>query len=231
MKTCSVFVRLMGVVGMASAMTVDLDANEMVKLRRAAQTASIAADRAGTIHLSTLDTTNGYWAVESSEDLVNWHQIRTIRAHDNLASYQHAGLREARARYYRLSKANTVVRVLDLPSDAESFGGFIPSYFRQRETAVFDSVSTGGSGGWAGTGSAAPQLVIRSTPTATESTPFFGDDPERDKRATVGRVLFYDKRLSANNTVSCASCHKQENAFADTGAFSDGIHGQKTLAQ
>ncbi len=33
--------------------------------------------------------------------------------------------------------------------------------------------------------------------------------------ATLGRVLFYDKKLSLNNTVSCASCHHQEKAFAD----------------
>ena len=34
-----------------------------------------------------------------------------------------------------------------------------------------------------------------------------------DKVATLGRVLFYDKKLSVNNSVSCASCHKQELAF------------------
>ena len=30
-----------------------------------------------------------------------------------------------------------------------------------------------------------------------------------DKGATLGRVLFYDKRLSRNDTISCSSCHKQ----------------------
>ncbi|MGB1033042.1 MAG: cytochrome-c peroxidase [Flavobacteriales bacterium] len=33
--------------------------------------------------------------------------------------------------------------------------------------------------------------------------------------ATLGRVLFYDVALSANNSVSCASCHQQEFAFSD----------------
>ena len=41
-------------------------------------------------------------------------------------------------------------------------------------------------------------------------------------RATLGRVLFHDKRLSANNAVSCASCHQQEHAFADPQQFSIG---------
>ena len=31
--------------------------------------------------------------------------------------------------------------------------------------------------------------------------------------ATLGRVLFYDKNLSSNNTISCSSCHQQAFAF------------------
>ena len=34
-------------------------------------------------------------------------------------------------------------------------------------------------------------------------------NPITDKGATLGRVLFYDKNLSRNNTVSCSSCHQQ----------------------
>ncbi|MEL6252212.1 MAG: cytochrome c peroxidase [Bacteroidota bacterium] len=49
-----------------------------------------------------------------------------------------------------------------------------------------------------------------------------------DNRATLGRVLFYDKNLSANGTVSCASCHKQELAFSDNKAFSQGFKGEDT---
>jgi cytochrome c peroxidase len=47
-----------------------------------------------------------------------------------------------------------------------------------------------------------------------------------DAGATLGRVLFYDKILSRNNTVSCGSCHLQEKAFADPVQFSTGINGQ-----
>lgn len=49
-----------------------------------------------------------------------------------------------------------------------------------------------------------------------------------DKGATLGRVLFYDKNLSANNTISCASCHIQANAFGDDAVASDGINGTTT---
>lgn len=43
----------------------------------------------------------------------------------------------------------------------------------------------------------------------------------------LGRKLFHDSLLSVNNTVSCASCHKQEFAFSDGGiVLSKGIDGQ-----
>ncbi|KAB2918785.1 MAG: c-type cytochrome [Bacteroidetes bacterium] len=41
--------------------------------------------------------------------------------------------------------------------------------------------------------------------------------------AALGRVLFYEKFMSVNNAVSCGSCHKQENAFADPNRFSAGF--------
>src|SRR5688572_12415499 len=44
--------------------------------------------------------------------------------------------------------------------------------------------------------------------------------------ATLGRVLFYDKRLSVNDAVACASCHKQEFAFANNTRVDRGFDGQ-----
>jgi len=49
-----------------------------------------------------------------------------------------------------------------------------------------------------------------------------------DLGATLGRVLFYDKSLSKNRTISCASCHKQENAFSDFEILSKGFNGGST---
>lgn len=43
--------------------------------------------------------------------------------------------------------------------------------------------------------------------------------------ATLGRVLFYDKRLSRNNAVSCSSCHQQARAFSDNTIASTGVAG------
>jgi len=49
-----------------------------------------------------------------------------------------------------------------------------------------------------------------------------------DAGATLGRVLFYDKRLSTNQTVSCSSCHLQSNGFSDPRQFSVGFNGGLT---
>jgi cytochrome c peroxidase len=49
-----------------------------------------------------------------------------------------------------------------------------------------------------------------------------------DHGATLGRVLFYDTKLSLNNAVACASCHKQDLAFADEAAGSVGFGGKVT---
>lgn len=53
-------------------------------------------------------------------------------------------------------------------------------------------------------------------------------NPLTDDGATLGRVLFYDTRLSANNGTSCASCHIQAHAFSDPRPASKGFRGALT---
>jgi len=55
------------------------------------------------------------------------------------------------------------------------------------------------------------------------------NNPITNSKATLGRVLFYDKNLSTNNTISCGSCHKQNSAFSDIAPVSDGVEGGKTV--
>lgn len=54
------------------------------------------------------------------------------------------------------------------------------------------------------------------------------DNQISDDGATLGRVLFYDKNLSFNNSIACASCHHQEHGFADPSVLSTGFLGGKT---
>jgi cytochrome c peroxidase len=54
------------------------------------------------------------------------------------------------------------------------------------------------------------------------------DTQNINTKAQLGAKLFAEKILSLDSSVSCASCHKPEFAFADTTAFSLGIHGIPT---
>ena len=53
-------------------------------------------------------------------------------------------------------------------------------------------------------------------------------NPTTTRGVDLGKKLFFDKLLSIDNTVSCASCHLPEFAFSDTIQFSEGIRGQRT---
>jgi cytochrome c peroxidase len=53
------------------------------------------------------------------------------------------------------------------------------------------------------------------------------ENPITNPGATLGRVLFYDVRLSVNDRVACASCHQQALGFGDTVRFSPGFDGRR----
>lgn len=50
------------------------------------------------------------------------------------------------------------------------------------------------------------------------------DNPLTKEKVELGKLLFFDKRLSKNNTIACASCHMPTLAFTDGQAVSTGIH-------
>lgn len=52
-------------------------------------------------------------------------------------------------------------------------------------------------------------------------------EPPTPERVRLGRWLFFEKRLSANGMLSCASCHQPEHAFSEPTPHSTGIRGQK----
>lgn len=54
------------------------------------------------------------------------------------------------------------------------------------------------------------------------------DNPLSTEKIALGRRLFFDKRLSRNETVSCATCHKPEFAFTDRLKVSKGVDGRLT---
>ncbi|CAM4403768.1 cytochrome-c peroxidase [Zobellia nedashkovskayae] len=71
-----------------------------------------------------------------------------------------------------------------------------------------------------------PNFFLNNDVRDEDNTP--NNNTITDEGATLGRVLFYDKNLSLNNTISCASCHIQENGFSDPNQFSTGFDGELT---
>jgi cytochrome c peroxidase len=54
------------------------------------------------------------------------------------------------------------------------------------------------------------------------------DNPTTEEGVLLGRTLFYDPKLSADGTISCASCHQLSKGMADGLPVSIGIRGQRT---
>ena len=53
------------------------------------------------------------------------------------------------------------------------------------------------------------------------------ENPLTQKRVDLGRKLFFDKRLSQDGTVACATCHDPKRAFTDGRPAAVGIEGRK----
>jgi len=61
---------------------------------------------------------------------------------------------------------------------------------------------------------------------ATVLVPAPSDNPQNAEKIALGRKLFFDKRLSLDGSISCASCHDPQKAFSDQRSKSIGINGQ-----
>ncbi len=70
-----------------------------------------------------------------------------------------------------------------------------------------------------------PTPFIISTPSHFPNMIIPADNPMTEEGIELGRFLFYEKRLSGDNTMNCASCHLSENAFAESSQYSTGIDG------
>lgn len=64
-------------------------------------------------------------------------------------------------------------------------------------------------------------------PLGLPPVPIPADNPPTEETVALGRRLYYDPVLSADSTVSCASCHAPESGFTDTRPVSVGVGGKK----
>ena len=65
------------------------------------------------------------------------------------------------------------------------------------------------------------------TPLGLPPVPIPADNPPTAETVALGRRLYYDRGLSVDNTVSCATCHTPDAGFGDGRQVSIGIRGQK----
>lgn len=80
-----------------------------------------------------------------------------------------------------------------------------------------------------------PDIIIPEEGAQFDITPYvleYGDLPDPDipddnpltiQKVKLGRMLFYEKRLSLDGSISCSSCHRQKHAFTDSSQFSLGV--------
>jgi cytochrome c peroxidase len=69
--------------------------------------------------------------------------------------------------------------------------------------------------------------ITITPPLGLPPVPIPADNPPTAETIALGRRLYYDPVLSADNTVSCASCHSPETGFTDRGSVSTGVGGKK----
>ncbi len=90
--------------------------------------------------------------------------------------------------------------------------------------ALFISAALSSPAVWAQMGTKAATIPV---PLGLIPVQFPKDNPYTPEKAALGKLLYFDPRLSADNSVSCASCHSPEFAFTDGKAVSSGIKAQK----
>ncbi len=158
----------------------------------------------GAYELGFTDSTNAPWIFQSSTDLINWTDRRSFQV--NNSGYR-----------FSIDAANAGPRVFFRMVSAPA-GTVVDSSRSTRTTlpTVADNYSVLNL----------PAHLLVPIITGQNNTP--GNNPVTDAGATLGRVLFYDTRLSANNTVSCSSCHQAEHGFSDPRPLSTGFQGGLT---
>lgn len=159
----------------------------------------------GTVDVTIFEPGDHVWRIESLSDLNgSWTPVETVKVHNGRLARRYDISGSSRI-FFRAffdpagqNISSTLENALLLPQ----------SPFNYANPALPPAFGT-------------PVILQQdNTPQAT--------NPTTNAGATLGRVLFYDKRLSANQTVSCSSCHQQGNGFSDPRRFSVGFQGGLT---
>lgn len=78
-----------------------------------------------------------------------------------------------------------------------------------------------------GTVAAQAEDFVIEVPAGLPPVPFPADNPPTPEKIALGKQLYFDKRLSRDNTISCASCHDPGKGYSNADQFATGFKGQK----
>ncbi|GAA5117828.1 cytochrome c peroxidase [Luteolibacter yonseiensis] len=150
------------------------------------------------------DPGNHTWQVERSTDLIHWFPVTTTKVPNGRYGYLFPIEPDGRSYFYRAG------------------------YDADQQNVTSTVASALGLGAAAANFSIIPLPSHLTVPiiTGQNNTPV--TNPTTDPGAELGRVLFYDKRLSLNQTVSCSSCHQAAHGFSDPARLSVGFEGGHT---
>ena len=166
----------------------------------------LTRDPAGaSLRVTITDPGDHVWVLQSSPNLVTWSDVETCKVHNGHLSRSFRPGPGATQLFYRTSYLEVLQGSQGSSTATALLLPVTPANYANPVLPPSFSVN--------------PILAQDNMPAGNVTT---------DNGAKLGRVLFYDKRLSLNQTVSCASCHQQAHGFSDPRPFSVGFEGGLT---
>ncbi len=159
---------------------------------------------ANSVIVTVNDPGNHVWKLQSSPDFQTWTDVATIKVHNGHFQQTLTHSPSAPGLFFRHFYSSAVANI---PSTTTNALLLPAAPFNYAAPILPPHLRT-------------PLIVGQINTPAT--------NPITDLGAKLGRVLFWDKRLSLNQTVSCASCHRPEHGFSDPRKFSVGFQGGLT---
>ncbi len=156
------------------------------------------------VHLAVNSPGNQVWLIQKSEDLRNWTDVESWKVHNGTFGRTFVRDQSAKGMFYRAMYDPNRQNIFSSTTNALLWPQTPFIYANQLLPPNFF---------------VQPIAAQDNMPTTNVTT---------DAGSNLGRVLFYDKRLSANQTISCSSCHQQQHGFSDPRAFSVGFNGGLT---
>lgn len=164
-----------------------------------AATLSLTRTNGSVTSLTISNAGDQVWIVQGSSNLTSWAEVESLKVFNG--SYHRSYTNGAENYFYRTFYDATRQTIISATTNALVLPATNFNY-------------------------ASPSL-----PTTFLVNPILAEDnmtsnnTNSDAGALLGRVLFYDRRLSTNQSISCASCHQQAHGFSDLRQFSAGHDG------